>query len=51
MLYGRYNNRYKCRLCEKVRKQEERDRVLATGNDGQLYIRSVLNEQNVRGAI
>lgn len=65
MLYGSYNNRYKCRLCganldpgekcdcqrEKVREQEKRDRVLATGNDGQLYIRSVLNGQNVRGAV
>lgn len=66
MLYGMYNNRYKCRLCranldpgekcdcqhEKAREQEERDRFLATGNDGQLYIRSVWNEQkNVRGTI
>lgn len=38
-------------LREKERERQERYNFLAVGNGGQLYIRSMANEQNVRRAI
>lgn len=60
-----FYDRYKCQLCganldpgekcdclrEKKQKQHEIGKILAVSDDGQLYIRSMANEQNVGTAI
>lgn len=36
---------------EKTREQHRRGKILAVDNNGQIYIRSIADEQNVRTAI